>query len=289
MRVAPWRGLRRFVDLQRSLFDPPALVAPAVEVPVAPDRPAPTAPAAEHVIDLDGRRVAYRLKRSRRRSIGFVVGDAGLVVTAPLRAARRDIDAALVEKRRWILKRLAEHAERAARVAAARIEWRDGMTLAYLGSPLRVVLDPGLGERGEAGPVVAATAQPATLCLGLPHDVDPRRLRDALRAWLERQARLRFAARCRDFEPRLGVRATRLTLSSAATRWGSAHASGAIRLHWRLIQLAPETIDYVVAHELAHLREMNHGPRFWRAVRSVVADCDAARRALRGVELPAWE
>ena len=82
---------------------------------------------------------------------------------------------------------------------------------------------------------------------------------------------------------------TRLSLSSAATRWGSANANGAIRLHWRLIQLPLPTIDYVVAHELAHLREMNHSPRFWAVVRSVVPDYRAARRQLGSEPLAAWD
>ena len=85
------------------------------------------------------------------------------------------------------------------------------------------------------------------------------------------------------------MRVTRLSLSSAQTRWGSASASGAIRLHWRLIHFALPTIDYVVAHELAHLREMNHSPRFWEVVGSVVPDYRAARRQLGSEPLAAWD
>ena len=85
------------------------------------------------------------------------------------------------------------------------------------------------------------------------------------------------------------MRVTRLSLSSAATRWGSANANGAIRLHWRLIHFPLATIDYVVAHELAHLREMNHSPRFWNVVRSVVPEYEAARRELHGERLAAFE
>jgi predicted metal-dependent hydrolase len=76
----------------------------------------------------------------------------------------------------------------------------------------------------------------------------------------------------------------RLSLSSATTRWGSANANGSVRLHWRLIHHPLATIDYVVAHELAHLREMNHSERFWSVVRSVVPEYEAARRELRRSE-----
>jgi predicted metal-dependent hydrolase len=135
---------------------------------------------------------------------------------------------------------------------------------------------------GEAGP-------PRRLHVGLAHGVSPERLRDVVQSWLQREARRLFEARATHFAERLGVRVTRLTLSSANTRWGSANASGAIRLHWRLIQYPLATIDYVVAHELAHLREMNHGPRFWEVVGSVVPDYRAARRQLGSEPLAAWD
>ena len=78
----------------------------------------------------------------------------------------------------------------------------------------------------------------------------------------------------------------RIALSSATTRWGSASADGSIRLHWRLVHFAPQVIDYVVAHELAHLREMNHSPAFWEVVRSVMPDYEHARATLRQQLLP---
>jgi predicted metal-dependent hydrolase len=111
-------------------------------------------------------------------------------------------------------------------------------------------------------------------------------MRAAVQGWLQRQARGHFERRCEHFAAALGVSYTRLSLSSAQTRWGSANASGAIRLNWRLIHFAPPVIDYVVAHELAHLREMNHSARFWSVVRSVLPDYEQARGRLRDEMLP---
>ena len=88
------------------------------------------------------------------------------------------------------------------------------------------------------------------------------------------------------FATRLGVRMTRLALSSASTRWGSASADGSIRLNWRLVHFALPVIDYVVTHELAHLREMNHSPAFWDVVRTALPDYEQARGALRHEVLP---
>lgn len=277
------RSLRSFVDsLQRGLFDD----APEpVAAPTPPD-PLLRPPDAAREIEFGSQRVAYRLARVRRRSIGFVVDGHGLTVRAPLRVSLRDIDAALHEKQGWILARLAEQRERAVRLAAVRVVWRDGAQVSYLGAPLTIVLDAN-GAPAAAETALAAEAQGAAaaggprLRVALPRDAGEERIRDAVQSWLQREARRVFAERGAHFAALLGVRVKRLSLSSAATRWGSANANGSVRLHWRLIQHPPATIDYVVAHELAHLREMNHSARFWEVVRSVVPEYEEARASLR--------
>jgi predicted metal-dependent hydrolase len=236
---------------------------------------------------LDGHCIDYEFRRMRRKTIGFSIATDGLVVTAPRWVGHAEIEAALQEKARWIVKKLHEQDERARRSAAQRIDWRDGTTVPFLGDDLIVVLDPRIaGSRlVTADDTLPGVARP-TLHVGLPQHAAPEQIRDAVTAWLQRQARHVFEERCRHFAQRLGVRVTRLALSSAATRWGSASADGAIRLHWRLIHFAPPTIDYVVAHELAHLRVMDHSPRFWDVVRSVIPDVERLREGLRDELLP---
>jgi hypothetical protein len=124
------------------------------------------------------------------------------------------------------------------------------------------------------------------LHVALPHDASGAQVRDPVFAWFRQQALQLFEQRCRHFAEPLGVRYSRISLSSAETRWGSASSSGAIRLNWRLIHFALPTIDYVVAHELAHLREMNHSPRFWAVVQSVVPHYQQLRRTLKSDTLP---
>jgi predicted metal-dependent hydrolase len=271
----------------------PVVVAPPVAAPVADDPPRslpPVAfahPQATHDLHLDGHRVAYALRRAKRRSIGFVVGPEGLTVSAPRWVGLGEIEAALQEKARWILRKLAEQNERNTRLQQARVEWRDGTSVPFLGETAIVVLDPRatgavLNTDADALPGVPRLA----LHVGLPQHAGPEQIRDAVQSWLQRQARRVFEERCRHFADRLGVRYTRLSLSSAQTRWGSASADGSIRLNWRLIHFALPTIDYVVAHELAHLREMNHSPRFWDVVRSVLPDYEHARGTLKDTVLP---
>ena len=127
-----------------------------------------------------------------------------------------------------------------------------------------------------------------TLRLGLPHHASPDQIRDAVQAWLMRQAKRVFHERLDHFAPQLGVQWKKLALSNAGTRWGSASADGSIRLNWRLIHFSLSVIDYVVAHELSHLRVMDHSPRFWDTVHSVVPDYAALRRQLKNEAAPRW-
>jgi predicted metal-dependent hydrolase len=291
--------------------EPPPGIALCPPVPVlplaAPAAPAPSArphplqrllrhPRSNRESRLGGQLVGYELRRARRRTIGFVVADDGLAVSAPRWVPLAEIESALQEKSSWILRKLQEQGERLQRMEARRIEWRDGTGVPFLGETVIVVLDPRIaGTRlntAAAGPGSQgslAGMPRLTLHVGLPHSAAPEQIRDAVQSWLQRQARRVFEERCRHFAPQLGVQVKRLSLSSAQTRWGSASADGAIRLNWRLIHYAVSTIDYVVAHELAHLRVMDHSPRFWDVVRSVVPDYEHARGLLREDVLPVMD
>lgn len=247
-------------------------------------------PHAQRQIALGEHRVAYELRRARRKSIGFVVGDEGLTVSAPRWVGLAEVEAALREKSAWILRKLHEQRERSRRLAAARVDWRDGTAIPFLGETVIVVLDPRatgavLNTDASALPGVPSL----TLHLGLPQGAAPEQIRDAVQSWLQRQARRIFEQRCQLYAERLSVRMTRLSLSSAATRWGSASADGSIRLNWRLVHFGMPVIDYVVAHELAHLREMNHSSAFWGVVKSVLPEFEQARSALRTEVLPAFD
>jgi predicted metal-dependent hydrolase len=247
-------------------------------------------PQANRELRLDGHGVGYLFRRARRKTIGFSVGTDGLTVSAPRWVTIGEVEAALREKARWILAKLQEQDERARKAATQRIEWRDGTTLPFLGEPVIVLLDPRV-----AGAVLhtATDTLPGvprlTLHVGLTHHAGGEQIRDVVQSWLQRQARRVFEERLRHYAAQLGVRWTRLSLSSANTRWGSASADGAIRLHWRLIHFALPTIDYVVAHELAHLRVMDHSPRFWDVVRSVIPDVERRRDGLRDEALPRFD
>lgn len=218
-------------------------------------------------IRLREREVAYRLRRSpRRRTVALRIDGAGLTVNAPVSVSRAWLERMLQDKAGWVLQKLD------AWPAVPAMAWRDGAPLPFLGRQLTLRLAPG-GERGAA--------RLAGDCLLLAAAEGTARVEAGVRAWYRGQALAHFGARVALYARRLGVVPADLALSSARSRWGSCGADGRIRLNWRLIKAPPEQIDYVVAHELAHLLELNHSPAFWAIVARIFPDYAAVRRELR--------
>ncbi len=236
-----------------------------------PDSPAE----AVHRIDIAGTAVSYRLRRSTRRTIGLSIDQRGLRVGAPQRARLGDIESLIRQHGQWVLDKLASWRERPA-AEALRID--DGMQISVLGQPLTLTVTPigrarwqRVGDRLHLWP--SSTVNPNIL----------------LKKALQEIARQHFAERLACYAPQLGVSPPPLRLSSARTRWGSCNHKGMISLNWRLVLMPPAVVDYVVCHELAHLREMNHSPRFWSVVKQLCPDWKALRFELRqlGQHIPA--
>ncbi|KVE37446.1 M48 family metallopeptidase [Burkholderia sp. TSV86] len=223
---------------------------------------------------LDGRVLAYKLKRSARRTIGFAIDGNGLTITAPRWVTLADIEAAIAEKRRWIFAKLAEWQTRAEQRALPQIDWKEGAQIPYLGKPVTITLASAQGA-------LRFDATAATLGLGLPTHASGQQIKDRVQGWLQGEAKRIFGERLAVYAQKLGVTYAAYALSSAATRWGSCSSDGKIRLNWRLIHFPMSIVDYVVAHELSHLREMNHSPAFWQTVESIFPEFREARHTLK--------
>ncbi len=216
--------------------------------------------------------VQYELRRSRRRTIGFVIDNRGLRVTAPRWVTLAEIERALQEKARWIVRKLVEWRAHEARRERMTVRWEHGAPLRFLGQTLTLEVRDGARD---------VVRDESRLIVGLPPNACAEQLKDRVQAWLQERAREVFAERLPIFAQRLGRAPTRWALSSARTRWGSCTPDGAIRLNWRLVHFPLDIVDYVIAHELAHLRELNHGPRFWSTVGDLFPDFERARTWLR--------
>lgn len=232
--------------------------------PARPDR----AGGGARTIALGERLIPYVLRRSQRKTIGLRVDGRGVTVGAPHRARLGDIEDLIRKHGDWLIGKLDAWQERA---APERLPITDGMVLPILGREVGLRLAAG---RNRA----VWSAQGETLTLGLAPGTEPRGL---LERALRERARAVFLARIAALAPVLGVPPPPLALSSARTRWGSCSSRGDIRLNWRLLFFPLPLVDYVVAHELAHLREMNHSPRFWSVVESLCPDWRQRRLQLR--------
>ena len=223
-------------------------------------------------ITLSDRIVPYTIHRSQRRRLSLTVDHRGLRVLGPMSLTIRQAESMLLAHETWVLRKLdAWQTERLRR------DWRisGNDPLLLLGENHAVSLVP------HAARSICIEKSAALIRLHTRMPADDLINHRALVQWLRLEAMQCFEARVTHYASRLGVAMPPLSLSQARTRWGSCTSAGHIRLNWRLIHLPLPLIDYVVAHELAHLLEMNHSPRFWAVVESIYPNSQAARKTLR--------
>ena len=199
-------------------------------------------------IDIPVRLIRRRGARRLSMSVSRATGDA--TVTAPPRMARSRIDAFLREHRDWLVERMAAR--------STGIPFTDGMTLPYRGREVSVVRRDGRGVRliGDMLEIGGA----------------PEAVPGALERWLRAQARTRLLARSTVHAETLGTSFARLAIKDTRSRWGSCSSSGTLSYSWRVILAPDPVLDYLAAHEVSHLREMNHSPRFWAHVKTLCPD-----------------
>jgi predicted metal-dependent hydrolase len=224
---------------------------------------------------LAGKHVTYTLKRSgKRRSIGLRIDDRGLTVSMPLRASESWLHSVLQDKAHWVVEKLDGWQSR----KPTEVRWRDGEVVSFLGERLVLRVRQSL----FAAPIQQRGKE---LWVFVADDNDAAHIEQLVWQWYRQQAETLFAGRVAHYAPLLNVAPRVLKLSSAKTQWGSCTARGTVRLNEQLIRLPLRLIDYVVVHELAHLREMNHSAAFWSVVGSACPDYAKLRRELKSVGL----
>jgi predicted metal-dependent hydrolase len=213
--------------------------------------------------------LTFRIRwSSRRRTVGITVQpDGGLVVAAPLGCRMRRLEAVVQAKLPWVRRKLAEMA---ARPAAPQRSYVDGERLPYLGASYRLLLveDGGVPVRLYRGRFLM---EPAAAAEGRRHMID----------WYARRADPLLAGRLAHFSPLVGVAPASVRVQDLGRRWGTCDAHGRLRFHWEVVLFPPTMIDYIVVHELTHLHELNHSPRFWKRVERVLPDYRERRAWLR--------
>ena len=218
-----------------------------------------------------GDQLHYQLERRQRRTVGLKITQTGLVIHAPKRISQSQLEDIIVQKADWVLRKLAS-------VTANRIpeiQWQHGEQLLFLGNAITLTIEHNARSK-------AVEYEPGVLQLAMPNQDEMLIARKVVQ-WYKKQAITDFTRRLEIFSSKLGVKFTSLTLSNAASRWGSCNSKKEIRLNWRLLQAPPHIINYVVCHELAHIKEMNHSAKFWATVASIFPDYKAAEKELKAI------
>ena len=210
--------------------------------------------------------VPYQLRRSRRRrTLGLTVTACEVRIHAPSWTSRGEIERYVMQQQGWLTRAWTRMQLRTPHAAAEPLN-----AVRYLGRTLRLDIRPALFS--------AVRRQGDTLRIDAPYDADTGAL---VRDWLRGRAVRFLAWRLGRIAQKLGRTPSRFALSNAQTQWGSCTQRGHVRLNWRLVQAPLTLIDYVAAHELAHLVHLDHSPRFWAQVAVLCPDALARRAELR--------
>jgi predicted metal-dependent hydrolase len=224
----------------------------------------------QHLPLPNGASIPYKLERRSRRTVGIKIDQTGLIVHAPNRISQSQLEQMLMSKIAWIQSKLKAQQEN----ALPAFEWKDGASLLFLGNTVNLSIAPDTASR-------ALEYTPGLLRLALPNPENTAQIAKKVVQWYRKQALTDFSRRLEILSAKLGVPTPTLFLSNARSRWGSCNSKQEIRLNWRLLQAPPNIINYVVAHELAHLKEMNHSAKFWAMVEKIYPDYKTAEKELK--------
>jgi predicted metal-dependent hydrolase len=219
-----------------------------------------------------GETISYLLERRPRRTVGLKITAEGLVVHAPKRIFEFQLNQILVEKSNWILKKL--QAREANQIE--KIQWMDGEFLLYLGNDIQLSISP---NHSNKKPIFDENKLKIT---ALQTNIHAGYSRMVIQ-WYKQQAKLDFSRRLEILAAKLSVETPPLTLSNAQSRWGSCNSRGEVRLSWRLLQAPPHIINYVICHELAHLKQMNHSAKFYAVLENLFPNYKAAEKELKAL------
>ena len=230
-------------------------------------KPAPRA-VEEREHQVAGRTLPLRIvenERARRLTLRIDAGGQGLRITVPPGLRRGEVEKFLDRHRGWLEQRLAKVPDRP--------QVRPGIRIPVRGMPHLIVHEPGRRgtvevTRDEAGPVLVVHGDRLHL---------PRRVAD----FLKREARREIEVLVAKHTLAVGRKAKAIRFKDTTSRWGSCTSDGSLSFSWRIMMAPAPVIDYLVAHEVAHLREMNHGPKFWKLCKELCPDTERCKAWLK--------
>ena len=215
--------------------------------------------------------ITYTIVRSRRKTASIsITKDMMVEVRAPLQMPQTDIDSFVRSAEKWIVEHLAKTKQLHAEKAAFALGYGDTALL-----------------RGKEYPIIAATGNRAGFDgekLFIPPALSPELVKETLVQIYRNLAKKLLASRVSAYAAAMKVTPTAVKISGAKTRWGSCSDKNSLNFSWRLIMAADGVIDYIVVHELAHIIEHNHSPRFWAIVEGVLPDHKERQKRLKSLQ-----
>ena len=202
----------------------------------------------------------YKLTRSKRKTISIYIKNGEVEVKAPLKCPQKDIDAFLTLKQAWINEKLA--------ISKHHEDKKEAFSLNY----------------GDFIPYQGVYYPIGNPPFHLQEGLNSEQIKDACIKIYKHLARVHINKRVGEYAHKMGVMPAAVRINSAKARWGSCSSKGNVNFSWRLIMASHHAIDYVIIHELAHLKEMNHSPRFWAIVAEFMPDYKDALASLRSLE-----
>ena len=220
----------------------------------------------------------YTLIRSKRRTVGIYIKDGKAEVRAPHRYPKSEIDRFVVSKEKWIMDKLSLSQERVKQKTDFELNYGDEIFLR--GAKYSIVAIAKIQTGTQAEIQVGFDGEQ----FYLPHNLNPTQIKNTCIEIYRYLAKIHMTERVATHAKLMGVTPTAVKITSAKTRWGSCSSRKNINFSWRLVMASDDVIDYVVVHELAHLIQMNHSPKFWAIVKSVLPDYKQRQAKLKELQ-----
>lgn len=215
--------------------------------------------------------ISYTIIRSKRKTVViYITKDATVEVRAPLRLSGTDIDKFVRAKEKWLTEHLAFQSERIAQKSAFTLDY--GNIVTVMGKPYTITVREGnmVGYADEN--------------FYMPPGLDSEQIKYACVRIYKMVAKNELTRRVVDYAKRMDVVPANVKINSATTRWGSCSSRNSINFSWRLIMAEDDVIEYVVVHELAHIKEYNHSSKFWAVVEGVLPNYKACQKKLKELQ-----
>lgn len=232
----------------------------------------------KYYIDNCGSRIYYTLLRTGRKTIGIIVDRNGeVIVRAPFRASEKQIFEVVHKKAGWIERKVNEIKTRNSELTSR--QFVSGEKILYLGKEYTLEI----AEKDSGEPEVFYRKDAITIFISRKLSDESRKqaIKEALIKWYRQRFSEIVKERLGNYSLKIKAAPCKVVIKDQKTRWGSCSRKGNINLNWRLVMAPVEIIDYVIVHELCHLKVMNHSKEFWNLVASVLPNCCESRNWLK--------